>query len=114
MSTRNGGPEGPSVQFVDPTHMDVLEEGARIMAFGGKIATGTSPKDVVYTRNKTTLYRYRSNNRRHSTPILFVYALINRPYIFDLRPESSFVKFLIDQGYDVFLIDWGTPGWEDR
>jgi polyhydroxyalkanoate synthase len=114
MSSQYGGRKGPSTILGDPTQMDVYEQGLRIMAFGGKVPTGTTPKDVVYTRNKTTLYRYRSNNRRHATPILFVYALINRPYIFDLRPESSFVKHLIDQGYDVFLIDWGTPGWEDR
>jgi len=114
MSPQNGGPAGLGSLMIDPTQMDVYEEGVRIMAFGGKIPTGTTPRDVIYTRNKTTLYRYRSNNRRHATPILFVYALINRPYIFDLRPESSFVKFLLEQGYDVFLIDWGTPGWEDR
>ncbi len=114
MSPLNDGPTWPSAQFPDQTQLDVYEEGLRIMAFGGKVPTGTTPKDVVYTRNKTTLYRYRSKNRRHATPILLVYALINRPYIFDLRPESSFIKFLIDQGYDVFLIDWGTPGWEDR
>ena len=104
----------PGVQFVDPTQLDVLEEGLRIMAFGGQVPTGMSPKDVVYTRNKTTLYRYRSTQRRHKTPILFVYALINRPYIFDLTPESSFFKFLLEEGYDVFLVDWGIPGWEDR
>src|SRR3974390_1840995 len=114
MSPHNGGPTGPGSLLVDPTQMDVYEEGARIMAFGGKIPTGTTPREVIYTRNKTTLYRYKSTQRRHKTPLLFVYALINRPYIFDLRPESSFVKFLLDQGYDVFLIDWGTPGWEDR
>lgn len=113
-SARNGGPTGARVPFADPAQLDAVEEGLRIMAFGGKVPTGTTPRDVIYTRNKTTLYRYRSTNRRHATPILFVYALINRPYIFDLRPESSFVRFLLDQGYDVFLIDWGTPGWEDR
>lgn len=79
------------------------------------VPTGTSPRDVVWTRNKTTLYRYRSvAPPGHSTPVLLVYALINRPYILDLRPESSFVRHLLEHGYDVFLIDWGRPGWEDR
>jgi polyhydroxyalkanoate synthase len=114
MPPKDGRVNEPGVQFADPTQLDVLEEGLRIMAFGGQVPTGMSPKDVVYTRNKTTLYRYRSTQRRHKTPILFVYALINRPYIFDLTPESSFFKFLLEQGYDVFLVDWGTPGWEDR
>lgn len=74
---------------------------------------GMSPKDVVWTHRKTTLYRYRSTQRRHPIPVLLVFALINRPDIFDLRPGRSFVEFLLDEGYDVFLIDWGYPGEED-
>jgi polyhydroxyalkanoate synthase len=80
-----------------------------------EVATGTSPRDVVWTRNKTTLYRYRAiAPRSHAAPVLLVYALINRPYILDLRPDNSFVRHLLERGYDVFLIDWGRPGLEDR
>jgi len=79
------------------------------------VPTGTTPRDVVWTRNKTTLYRYRPlAERAHATPVLLVYALINRPYIFDLRPNNSFVRHLLGQGYDVFMLDWGRPGAEDR
>lgn len=70
--------------------------------------TGATPKDIVWTYRKTTLYRYRSGNRRHPVPIVLVFALINRPYIFDLRKGNSFVEFLLDEGYDVFMIDWGV------
>ena len=45
--------------------------------------------------------------------MLLVFALINRPDIFDLRPGNSFVEFLLDEGYDVFLLDWGVPDDED-
>lgn len=80
-----------------------------------EVPTGTSPRDVVWTRNKTTLYRYRPDApRAHATPVLLVYALINRPYILDLRPENSFVRHLLGRGYDVFLVDWGRAGWEDQ
>ncbi len=74
---------------------------------------GMTPKDVVWTHRKTTLYRYRSNQRTHALPVLLVFALINRPEIFDLRPGNSFVEFLLDEGFDVFLLDWGKPGDED-
>jgi polyhydroxyalkanoate synthase len=74
---------------------------------------GVSPKDVVWTHRKTTLYRYRSDNRKHPIPVLLVFALINRPDIFDLRPGNSFVEFLLGEGFDVFLIDWGYPEEED-
>jgi polyhydroxyalkanoate synthase subunit PhaC len=74
---------------------------------------GATPKDVVWTHRKTTLWRYRSDSRRHRTPVLLVFALINRPDIFDLRPGNSFVEFLLEQGFDVFLADWGVPDEED-
>lgn len=74
---------------------------------------GATPKDVVWTHRKTTLYRYRSDNRVHPVPVLLVFALINRPMIYDLRPGSSFVEFLLGEGYDVFMLDWGAPGDED-
>jgi len=74
---------------------------------------GATPREVVWTHRNTTLYRYRSSDRRHAVPILLVFALINRPEIFDLRPGSSLVEYLIDQGFDVFLVDWGYPDEED-
>ena len=80
-------------------------EFANIILTQGDAPIGVTPKDVVWTHRKTTLYRYRSTQRRHPLPVLLVFALINRPDIFDLRPGNSFVEFLLDEGYDVFLLD---------
>jgi polyhydroxyalkanoate synthase subunit PhaC len=74
---------------------------------------GATPKEVVWTHRETTLYRYRSADRRYRVPVLLVFALINRPEIFDLRPGSSLVEFLLEEGFDVFLVDWGYPDEED-
>jgi hypothetical protein len=67
-----------------------------------------TPKDVVWTHRTTTLYRYRSTKRTYPVPVLLVFALINRPDIFDLRRQLV-REFLLDEGYDVFLLDWGVP-----
>jgi polyhydroxyalkanoate synthase len=88
-------------------------EFTNILLTTGDATVGVTPKDVVWTHRKTTLYRYRSTQRTHAVPILLVFALINRPDIFDLRPGHSFVEFLLDEGFDVFLLDWGVPGDED-
>lgn len=72
-----------------------------------------TPRDIVWTHRGTTLYRYRSAQREHAVPILLVFALINRPAIFDLRPGNSFVEYLLSEGFDVFLVDWGVPSEED-
>lgn len=89
-------------------------EFSNILLTTDEATIGASPKDVVWTHRKTTLYRYRSANRMHPVPVLLVFALINRPDIFDLRPGHSFVEFLLEDGFDVFLLDWGRPGDEDE
>ncbi|RLL46590.1 class III poly(R)-hydroxyalkanoic acid synthase subunit PhaC [Oceanobacillus piezotolerans] len=76
---------------------------------------GQTPKEVIWTKNKAKLYRYQPNKTKtKSIPLLMIYALINKPYILDLTPGSSLVEYLTDKGFDVYLLDWGTPGYEDR
>jgi polyhydroxyalkanoate synthase len=84
-------------------------EFANVLLTQDDAAIGMTPKDEVWTWRSVTLYRYRSTQRRHPVPVLLVFALINRPDIFDLRPGNSFVEFLLDEGFDVFLLDWGVP-----
>jgi polyhydroxyalkanoate synthase len=76
-----------------------------------------TPKEVVWTLNKAKLYRYvpvLPEEKLHPVPLLLVFALMNRPYILDLRPGHSFVEFMLQHGYDVYLLDWGAPGIEDQ
>ncbi|WP_096202586.1 class III poly(R)-hydroxyalkanoic acid synthase subunit PhaC [Bacillus sp. FJAT-45350] len=76
---------------------------------------GITPKEVIWTKNKTKLYRYVSDQpKKHTTPLLMIYALINKPYILDLAKGNSMVEYLVNQGFDVYLLDWGTPCYEDR
>jgi polyhydroxyalkanoate synthase len=86
---------------------------SNILLTQGDAPIGRTPKDVVWTHRKTTLYRYRSHRRRHALPLLLVFALINRPEVFDLRAGSSFVEYLLREGFDVYMVDWGVPGEED-
>ncbi|MGM9987246.1 MAG: class III poly(R)-hydroxyalkanoic acid synthase subunit PhaC [Bacillaceae bacterium] len=76
---------------------------------------GLTPKEVIWKKNKAKLYRYHTPTKTtKKTPILMVYALINKPYILDLTPGNSLVEYLSNNGYDVYLLDWGTFGMEDR
>lgn len=82
-----------------------------------KAAIAMTPKQAIWTLNKATLYRYVptvADDKRHRVPLLLVFALMNRPYILDLRPGHSFVEFMLKSGYDVYLLDWGCPGIEDK
>jgi polyhydroxyalkanoate synthase len=91
---------------------DMLEF-ANVLLTTDDAVVGATPRDIVWTHRGTTLYRYRSAQRRHAVPVLLVFALINRPEIFDLRPGGSLIEFLLDEGFDVFLVDWGVPDEED-
>ncbi|WP_216830834.1 class III poly(R)-hydroxyalkanoic acid synthase subunit PhaC [Alkalihalobacterium elongatum] len=76
---------------------------------------GQTPKELIWTKNKAKLYRYQpAKTKTNKVPILMIYALINKPYILDLAPGSSLIEYLTDKGHDVYLLDWGTPGYEDR
>ncbi len=76
---------------------------------------GTTPHDVVFTKHTHRVLRYRRETpASHRVPVLFCYALINRPYILDLQSDKSVVRRYLDQGFDVYMIDWGVPSEADH
>lgn len=79
----------------------------------GRPDVGLTPADVVHEENKWRLLRYRSDKRTFERPLLLVPSLINRHYVLDLMPQKSFVEWLLEQGWDVFIVDWGTPTRDD-
>jgi polyhydroxyalkanoate synthase len=83
--------------------------GLRLMTGVGKPETGASPRDAIWSAEKVRLYRYRSDDRQWSTPLLFVHSLVSKTYVFDLAPGNSFVEAMLRRGHDVYLLDWGTP-----
>jgi polyhydroxyalkanoate synthase len=76
---------------------------------------GTTPKVDVWRKNKAQMYRYRRRTppTRRTSVLLVGPLLIRRAYILDLRPGVSFVQFLLDRGFDVFVLDWFDSGDED-
>jgi polyhydroxyalkanoate synthase len=87
---------------------------ARLMLDPVEPRTGPTPRQEVYRKGKARLYRYGSAST-HRTPLLFVPNLgISRPYIFDLLPGGSFIEYMTAQGFDFYLLDWGTFGPEDN
>jgi len=80
-----------------------------------EVEIATTPKTAVYSEDKLTLYRYdRKTEATYKTPILIVYALVNTYKMLDLQPDRSYIKNLLDSGFDVYLIDWGFPTRSDR
>ena len=96
-----------------------IEENTRtlVRVSTTRATTGQTPKQVIWTLNKAKLYRYVPvvpAEQRHKVPLFLVFALMNKPYILDLRPGHSFIEYMVKQGFDVYLLDWGAPGPEDK
>ena len=90
-------------------NMARARNGLKHLAGVDRVKVGQSPRDEIWTHDKMTLYRYRSDNRIYGPPVLLIMSLVSKSYIFDLRPGSSFVEVLLGKGLDVFMLDWGIP-----
>ena len=93
---------------LDRTRMRA-RNGIRVVTGVYSPRVDSTPRDRVWTLDKVSLWRYRSDQRRFVPPVVIFLGLVSRSYIFDLRPESSYVARLRDAGFDVYLIDWGVP-----
>ena len=75
-----------------------------------EVRIGSTEFDVVYKEDKMRLLHFKPLTAKQvKTPLLIVYAIINRYHIFDIDPKKSWVKNLLEQGFDLYMIDWGTP-----
>jgi polyhydroxyalkanoate synthase len=77
--------------------------------------TALTPRELVYARGTMRLYRYLPQTPDiYRVPLLLVMSLVSKPYVFDLTPGQSFIEHLVRAGFEVYLVDWGTPREEHR
>ena len=92
-----------------------IEKARTILHASGTIEVGMTPHEVVQETRAYKLTHYRPMlSKTARTPILIVYALINKSYILDLQPDKSWIHSLVGQGFDVYLINWNPPTQYDK
>lgn len=86
---------------VQQTDMDAFEVGRNMAVTPGKI---------VYQNDLMQLIQYSPTTEQvYETPLFIIPPWINKFYILDLNEEKSFVKWLIDKGYTLFVVSWINP-----
>ncbi|MCS7122236.1 MAG: alpha/beta fold hydrolase [Archaeoglobaceae archaeon] len=79
------------------------------------VKVGQTQRIEIYSDDGVKLYRYiPMTEKQYETPLLIVYALINKPYILDLYPERSVIRKFLQAGFDVYLIKWGDATVADQ
>ena len=74
-----------------------------------------TPYEVVYEEDRIKLKHYLPvREAALKTPLLVVYALINRETMLDLQPGRSVVQLFLEHGIDLYMMDWGYPTRKDR
>ncbi len=85
-------------------------EAPKLVPAPDEITLEVTPHDVVLEVDKTRLLHYKPlTDKQHKTPLIISYALINRYHILDLQPDKSWVRNLVQQGFDLYMLDWGSP-----
>src|SRR5919205_300613 len=92
-----------------------LNKTKAILDLAKNIKVGKTPHEVVEETRMYRLLHYRPLfSKTARTPIVVVYALMNKSYILDLQYDKSWIRNLLSQGFDLYLIDWKAPTEVDK
>ena len=88
--------------------------GTRIFYGKSLVLSQATDYEVIAEYHKTKIRYYASPNKQFLEPLVFVAPLAIKMDIYDLYPYRSLIKYFMQQGFDVYLLDWGKLNYQDR
>ncbi|MEO6831047.1 MAG: class III poly(R)-hydroxyalkanoic acid synthase subunit PhaC [Chitinophagaceae bacterium] len=87
-----------------------LAKGYETLSEIDTVDVATTPKELVWQRDKVKIFHYTSEHKiKCKTPVLVSFAMLNRHDVLDLQQDRSLMKKLLDEGLDIYIMDWGYP-----
>lgn len=87
-----------------------MVKGYEVLSKIEDVEVATTPKELVWQNDLVKLYHYkRDTPPKCKTPVLVSFAIMNRHDVLDLQPDRSLMKKLLDEGLDIYIMDWGYP-----
>ena len=88
--------------------LDIRMTDLHAFKIGQNLAT--TPGKVIYQNDLIQLIQYSPATKEvYKRPVMIIPAWINKFYILDMRPENSYIRWLVEQGYTVFVMSWVNP-----
>ena len=98
------------VRDIEANEGDLLVTLADKEAFSVGDNLATTEGSVVYRNRMMELIQYAPTTEKvHKTPLVIFPPWINKFYILDLKPQNSLIKWIVDQGYTLFVVSWKNP-----
>ena len=98
------------VRDIEANQGDLLVTLADKEAFHVGQNIATTPGAVVYRNRMLELIQYEPTTPKvHKTPLLIFPPWINKFYIMDLKAQNSLIKWIVDQGFTLFVVSWVNP-----
>lgn len=97
------------------SNLEKIQKGYETLQHIDDVDVAVTPKKLVWQRDKVKLYHYEADHKvKSKIPTIVSFAMLNRHDVLDLQQDRSLIKKLLEEGLDIYIMDWGYPTQADK